>query len=103
VENTISGEDGLVRAANIRMSTSRTNCPITKLFPLEVTAEDLHPSKVPLLKRFSNSGTQISSTVEQVEDITKARRPTHQAALRGRQQVQEWAKTLCGPPEDVRN
>ena len=40
VEDTIAGEDGLVRAANIRTSTGRTNRPIAKLYPLEVTAED---------------------------------------------------------------
>ena len=75
VEDTISREDGLVRAANIRMSTGRTNGPITKLFPLEVTAEDLPPKQGSLPKDFSNSDTQISSTVEQVKDIPKARRP----------------------------
>jgi len=41
--------------------------------------------------------------VEPVEDIPKARRPTRQAALRGRQQVQEWGKAVCDPSEDVRN
>jgi len=85
------------------MFTGRTNRPTTKLFPLEVTAEELAPKQGSSPKDFSNSDTQISLTVEPVEDIPKARRPTHQAALRGRQQVQEWAKTLCGPPEDVEN
>jgi hypothetical protein len=38
VESLITGADGLVRAVNIRTSNGRTNRPITKLYPLEVTA-----------------------------------------------------------------
>ena len=34
VEDTISGKDGVIRAANIRTSTGKTNHPITKLYPL---------------------------------------------------------------------
>jgi len=48
VEDTIAGEDGLVRAANIRTSTGRTNRPVSKLYPLEVTVAD------PLLKQDSS-------------------------------------------------
>ena len=38
VEDTISGKDGLIRAATIRKSTGKTNRSITKLYPLEITA-----------------------------------------------------------------
>ncbi|XP_065914598.1 uncharacterized protein [Dysidea avara] len=107
VEDTIPGADGLIRAANIRTSTGRTNQPITKLYPLEITTaesdtlckQNSSPKENP-----SNSDAQ-SSTVEQTDDnsMPERIRPVRQAALRGRQQVKEWTKTLCGPPEDVIN
>ena len=101
VEDTIAGEDGLVRAANIRTSTGRTNRPVTKLYPLEVTAAD------PLLKQDSsqtppNKSVDSSNGAGQTERREESTtRPTRQAALRGRQQVSEWVQSLCGPPEDV--
>ena len=88
MEDTITGEDGLIRAANIQTSTGRTNRPIIKLYPLEVTAED------PLFKQHENK----SNSPEQANT-----RHVCQAALWGREQVQEWTKTLCGSLEDVEN
>ena len=38
IEELIPGGDGLIRAANTRTSTGKTNIPITKLYPLEVNA-----------------------------------------------------------------
>ena len=38
VEELIVGGNGLIRTANIRMSTGRTNRPIVKLYPLEVNS-----------------------------------------------------------------
>jgi len=43
IEDIITGKDGLVRAAKIRTSTSKTNHPITKLYPLEVITSDSLP------------------------------------------------------------
>ena len=40
IEELIRGNDGLVRAANIRTKNGRTSRPITKLYPLEVFAEN---------------------------------------------------------------
>ena len=99
IEDTISGEDGLVRAANIRTSTGRTNRPITKLYPLEVTTTDL------LLKQNSENvpASNSNSAADHLSNVTEETRPVRQAALKGRQQVQEWAKALCGPPEDAGN
>ena len=101
VEDTISGADGLIRAANIRTSTGRTNRPITKLHLLEITTaesdtlckQNSSPKENP-----SNSDAQ-SSTVEQTDDISicipERNQPVRQVALRGRLQG--------GPPEDVIN
>ena len=40
VEKLITGLDGITRAAEIRTAGGRTNCPITRLFPLEVNEDD---------------------------------------------------------------
>ena len=93
VEDTIVGEDGLVRAANIRTSTGKANRPISKLYPLEVTAQD------PL-----HQDNDSDQTVQpNKSEITSDKRPVCHAALRGRQQVVEWSQALCGPLQDVRN
>ena len=105
VEDTISGQDGLIRAANIRTSTGRTNRPITKLYPLEVsTAESssIQKQNYQHKEKLSDSVAQ-NPTVEAARGSSKHTRPIRQAAIRGRQQVQKWTRTLCGPPEDVEN
>ena len=38
IQQVIKWEDGVIRAANICTANGVTNCPITKLYPLEVTA-----------------------------------------------------------------
>jgi len=38
IEGVNKGADGLIRSANVRTSTGRTNRPIARLYPLEVTA-----------------------------------------------------------------
>ena len=43
IEELIRGGDGLVRAAHIRTSTRYTNRPVSKLYPLEVTASPCVP------------------------------------------------------------
>ena len=43
VEELIVGNDGLVRAAHIRTAQGRTNRPISKLCPLEVSSEEPQP------------------------------------------------------------
>ena len=96
VEDTIAGEDGLVRAANIRTSTGRTNRLIAKLYPLEVTAED------PLFKQHQDKSNSSGDGDQTLQTEVK-RRPARKAAIRGRQQVREWTQTLCVPPEDVEN
>ena len=46
VEELIVGNDGLVRAAHIRTAQGRTNRPISKLCPLEVSSEEPQPETV---------------------------------------------------------
>jgi len=86
VEDTITGEDGLVRAANIRTSFGRTNCPIIKLYPLEVTAEDPlyreHPRKLNLSDNNNATDDQTGQP-----DTTLKETPARKAALKGKQRV----------------
>ena len=37
IERLDKGYDGLIRTAHMQTSTGRTNCPITRVYPLEVT------------------------------------------------------------------
>ena len=64
IEKLIRGNDGLVRAANINIQTAtgRTNRPITRLVPLEVSSSDTEllrqspPIDMPLPVRNGDSG-----------------------------------------------
>ena len=42
----INGNNGLVRAAKIRMNEIETTRPIVKIYPLEVTMNTFHKKKV---------------------------------------------------------
>ena len=100
VEDVITGENGLIRVANIRMSTGKSNRPVTKLYPLEVTA-----SEQTLLPKISSQHPldKCAPTNKQSESVPAKGRPIRRAALRGRELVQEWTKSLRAPPEDVEN
>jgi len=41
VEELLKGKDGLVWAANIRTANGKTNCPIARLIPLEVSSNSV--------------------------------------------------------------
>ena len=41
IENLIKGNDGNIRAAEVRTNTGKTNRPIARLYPLEITSEQL--------------------------------------------------------------
>ena len=89
IESLIEGGDGLVRAANIRTSTGCTNRPITKLYPLEVSA-NVENEDGP--SRDSTNGLAANSS------NSRPRRAAPSNALR---KISEWANSLRGPPEDV--
>ena len=94
VEDTIAGEDDLVRAANIRTSSGRTNQPVTKLYPLEVNSTD------PLLKSCStpqsvNSSDSGDQTVDQ--ENTMEERPARQAVIRGDSKSKNGHKHYVAP------
>ena len=70
IESVNKGADGMIRSANIRTSTGRTNCPIAHLYPLELT---------------DNTTANISTDdgPEQSTTDNPIRRPIREAAKRG--------------------
>ena len=89
VESLIRGNDNCVRAVNLRTANGRTNRPITKLYPLEVSAE-IEP-KV--------------SEEESVENKDRLPQPVQKSkrasAVAARHNIMDWTRQLRAPPEDV--
>ena len=92
IESVNKGADGLVRSANIRTATGRTNRPIARLYPLEVTATEMtvKPSTV-----------KMPQSKDSDQPVPPSNRPVREAARRGQEQIKEWISYLRGPPEDV--
>jgi len=88
VEKLVEGADGLTRSVQLRTSKGRTNRPLTKLYPLEITTEP-NNNREP-------AETQLTDEPEQQRPQSK--RATA-ALARGR--IADWARQLRGPPEDV--
>lgn len=91
IESVNKGKDGLIRSANIRTANGRTNRPIARLYPLEVTAteETARPPRVETSETSSEDCPVPSD------------RPVREAAKRGKERMKEWVTSLCAPPEDV--
>ena len=60
IEDVIKGSDGLIRAANIRTKGGRTNRPISKLYPLEVTSIECADRPESPLPTSNNTGEEQS-------------------------------------------
>ena len=89
IESVNKGADGMIRSANIRTATGRTNRPIAKLYPLEVSAAEA-TAKPCTMKATEGGDTPVPS-----------KRPMREAAKKGQGRVKEWITSLRGPPEDV--
>ena len=88
IESVNKGEDGKIRSANIRTSTGRTNRPVARLYPLELS-EDTRPS------------SSINDGPQQSTPEPPLRRSTREAAITGQEVVKQWIASLRAPPEDV--
>ena len=101
VESLIKGKDGLVRAANIKTSTGRTNRPITKL---EVRSNS-RTTEEPKITTDKSPDTKNPSTNPHSPDVTdrKPSRPVRAKAQSAREKLKLWTSILSRPPEDVEN
>ena len=89
IESVNKGGDGIIRSANIRTTTGKTNRPITRLYPLELTVEEIKAD-------VQDDHHLGRSTID-----TPVNRPTRDTAKRGYLQMKEWINLLSAPLEDV--
>ena len=89
IEHLNKGNDGLAHSTNVRTSTGRTNRPIAKLYPHEVTTAELARAA------HQDNSTDKNPTVE----LTP--RPVRHVLVSGRQRVQQWTGAHCAPMEGV--
>jgi len=101
VEDLIEGNDGLVRAAHIRMSNYKTTRPIVKLYPLEISSNDSNDTQIPLST--TSSATEPPPPQEESDESTSHARPIRRAATKAMEQMSEWTSILRRAPEDVEN
>ena len=99
VEQLIQGKDGYTRAANIRHSMGKTNRPIAKLYPLELSSTNSDSNEV----QHATTNTATSDVVGQSStDSINSTRPTRNSATMARQKIANWTRMLLSPaPEDV--
>lgn len=76
VESLIHSKDGEIRAAEIRTANGRTNRPISKLYPLEITEPD---------------GPEIKSSTKNRSESNTSSRPKRQAAVAANARIREMA------------
>ena len=100
IEELIPGGDGLIRAANLRTSTGKTNRPITKLYPLEVNTNV--DSTVPeITNAESDDPTSSNKRCTTDSSTLPDSRPQRVAARREECEFQSGTKFYVPPPEDV--
>ena len=93
----VTGNDGLIRSAKIRTSTGRTNCPISRLYPLEVSCEeDSEQTGQHVTDNQQATGDSVRSQCVDSQDVC----PTRAAALKACAKLTDWINILCGPRED---
>ena len=94
IEQLIRGNDGYVRAATIRYNGGRTNRPISKLYPLEVSSvETVDQNSID----DHDKDNQGSNAADQI-----TRQSTRSSAMKAKGNIANWTKMLLSPaPEDV--
>ena len=93
IEGLINNE--LTQAANIRTATGKTNRPISRLYPMEVssTTEQSTEDKSNFMKnRESNASTTTTCGHQDREGLLQ-----RDVARKARKQMMEWSKILCTP------
>jgi len=93
VQELLKGKDGLV---NIRMANGKTNCPIARLIPLEVSSNSVSNNSTSA----KGVSTQSAIDCDSSSDITRLNTgcPKRQAAEYGRDRIKAWIKELSPSP-----
>ena len=91
IEELLTGNDGLVRAANIRTGNHITSRPISKLYPLEVSSTVLD---LPTEKDREECN-KVPTTTEE--------RPERKVVEKAKSLISQWTRDLCRLLQDVEN
>ena len=92
IKDLVKGNDGYIRSVTVRTANGITNRPITRLYPLEVSADECS----------SNVNIEKSARLEPANDTeTTPPRPTRGAMIQARNKLAKWTEMLRRPPEDV--
>ena len=103
IEGVNRGDDGYIRSVTVRTANGRTNRPIARLYPLEVSADE-HPtvSTDDGAEGPSQEETEQRDDHDDEDDSdTRGQQPVRMAMVKARDQVAEWSRILRRPPEDV--
>jgi len=101
IEELLEGLDGFVQAAKIRTSAGKTNRPVAKFYPLELST---------LCEPTTGDNTDTTAahaTATHKDDDQDSnpelvhRRPTRDAAAKARAHIKDWTGMLTVAPEDV--
>ena len=99
IEGLNRGNDGYIRSVTVRTANGRTNRPIARLYPLEVSTDECPMNETS--KDFGQQATEQQQDTCTNQDVTAQQRPIRRAMMRARDQVTEWTRMLRCPPEDV--
>ena len=96
IKEVVKGKDGLIRSAVIRTANGITNRPITKLYPMEITAT------VPTESVPQTEQDLVMDNGDKQDEMTGCSTVSaRKAATRARERLSEWSQILGAPPEDV--
>ena len=100
VKKVNKGRDGLIRSAVIRTSNGITNRPITKLYPLEITA-NCDSDAVSEVQESRDDKDDVDGDTSDSEITHPLSRSMRVAATKARSRISEWTQMIGAPPEDV--
>ena len=93
IENLIKGNDGNIRAAEVRTDSGRMNRPIAKLYPLEITSEQLVDTDT---INNENDDKQCTDDIDEHLPLMEEW-PIRSSAAKARQNISCWSKEILNP------
>ena len=90
-------------SVTVRTANGRTNRPIARLYPLEVSADEHSTVSIDDgVEGPSQEETEQRDDHDDEDDSdTRGQRPVPMVMVKARDQVAEWSRILRRPPEDV--